>query len=234
MPLFLASLALFIALHSIPAISPIRSALIGALGRGIYFGLYSAVSTLSLGLVFWSAFRLDYVPLWDPAPWQADVTLATAPVGLFLVIAGLLSRNPLSVTLRRGGEARDAIVSITRHPVLVGFLVWALGHLPPNGDLRSVILFSTFSLFSLAGIALQERRTRRRLGPRGFAALTAGTTIIPLLGVFHRGRRGEGAALIDAPLLAGLAIAVISTFLLLAGGHEMAIGVDPLALANAG
>ena len=35
------------------------------------------------------------------------------------------------------------IVTTTRHPVLWGFLIWAVAHLPPNGDVVSIVLFGS-------------------------------------------------------------------------------------------
>lgn len=226
---FLASLALFVALHSIPAMPAIRGRLMDSIGRSAYFTCYSVVSILALYLVFRTGFSLDYVPLWDAAPWQARLTLLTAPIGLFLVSAGLISRNPFSITLLSDNGTAGAIVSVTRHPVLVGFLVWAAGHLAPNGDLRSVILFGLLALFSLGGIAMQERRARKRLGPR-FEQEGRSTSILPLAAL----AAGRTRPRVDGAFLYGLFISALVTFLLLAGWHELLIGVDPLALAIAG
>lgn len=227
MAAFLASLALFVALHSIPAIPTIRGRLMALLGRGAYFTGYSVVSILALGLVFRTGFALDYIPLWDAAPWQARVTLLTAPIGLFLVITGLISRNPFSITLLADNGSTGAIVSVTRHPVLVGFFLWTAGHLVPNGDLRSVILFGLLSLFSLGGIAMQEKRARRRLGAR-FDAESPSTSILPLAAL----AAGRARPHVDGAFLYGLLIAALVSFLLLAGWHELLVGVDPLALAG--
>ncbi len=228
MPLLLASLALFITLHSVPAIPAIRTRLIAWLGRGIYFTLYSIASTAVLVLVFWSAFQLDYVPLWVAARWQAWVTLISAPLGLFLVLGGLISANPFSVTLRRQTEKRGAIVSITRHPVPMGFALWAFGHIVPNGDLRSLILFGIFGLFSLGGVAMQESRARRRLGAT-FEPMARGTSIWPFVSWIS----GSAKPRLDRPLAVAAAMTAAITFVLLAGLHAMLIGVDPLALAAA-
>lgn len=224
----LGSLVLFIALHSIPAVPQIRSRLIGRCGRATYFTLYSVASTATLVLVFWTAYRLDYVPLWDAYAWQAWVTIVFAPVGLFLVIAGLVSANPFSVTLRRETGKTGAIVRVTRHPVPVGFALWAASHLIPNGDLRSVILFSIFALFSLGGIAMQEKRARRRMGTN-FSSAIAGTSILPLRTLFSK----SAIPVVDLPLVLSLLATAAMTAGLLGGWHELLIGVDPLALATA-
>lgn len=218
----LLALAVFIALHSVPAIPTLRGRLVGKMGRRTYLVAYSIVSTLVLGWLFYEALQTDYIELWEPAPWQAWITFLLAPVGLFLVTAGLISPNPFSVTLRRQTGKMGAIVRLTRHPVLWGFFVWAIGHIGPNGDLRSLLLFGGFALFSLGGIAMQERRSRRRLGAR-WAAVSEGTSL------GFRNPLGIGW---DAPVWLALALIALAVALLLGGGHLTAFGVDPTALAT--
>lgn len=219
--------ALFIVLHSIPALPAIRGRLIAATGHRAYIFSYSLVSTALLVWLFKAAVAVDYVELWAPAAWQAQITFIAGPLGIFLVIAGLLSINPLSISFRKGETAPGAIVSVTRHPVLWGFLVWALGHLPPNGDLRSVIVFGGFAIFSIAGLFMLEKRARRKLGMEWTSA-TQATSIIP----FAAWILGRTRLRYDVPLVAAaLFTCVTVAWLLLAGGHAGLVGVDPLAIA---
>lgn len=219
----IAALSLFVALHSIPAVPAVRGRLIAALGRPTYFGLYSAVSLLVLAWVFYAALSVDYIPLWDVAPWQAHVTFLAAPLGLFLVLAGLFSVNPLSISIRQGHKP-GAIICITRHPVLVGFLFWSLGHVAPNGDLRSVILFGGLALFSLGGMAMTENRARKRLGD-GWSAAAGTSATMPFSAILTgRARLGVDGSMLFAAVLTGLAV-----WWLLAGGHFALFGVDPMA-----
>src|SRR3546814_14520064 len=123
----LAAYALLVALHSVPAIPPIRRALISRLGHGPYIAAYSFASLVALAWLFHATLGLDYVELWEPAAWQGWVTIVAGPLGLFFVLAGLLSSNPFSTTARRGNDAPGAIVSVTPHPVLWGFFVGEMG-----------------------------------------------------------------------------------------------------------
>lgn len=217
-----AALALFVALHSIPAAPSVRGRLVAVMGRPAYFGVYSLVSLAALGWVFHAALTVDYVPLWDTAPWQAHVTFLAAPLGLFFVIAGLCSVNPLSISVRQG-EKMGAIVRITRHPVLWGFLFWSLGHLVPNGDLRSLILFGGFAVFSLGGVPMIEKRARKRLGG-GWAAVADRTSSIPFAALLS----GKVRPAIDAPMLVAAALTGLITWWLLADGHAALFGADPM------
>ncbi|OHV79796.1 NnrU family protein [Ensifer sp. LCM 4579] len=223
---FLLALGAFLALHSIPALPAIRERLISHLGRATYFSLYSAVSIVLLGWVFHAALNVDYIPLWEPAPWQAWATLIAAPIGVFLVLAGLFSINPLSVSIRQGDDP-GAVVAITRHPVLWGFALWALGHLIANGDLRSLILFGGFALFALGAMPMLERRARRRLND-AWHGQAAKTSILPLAALL----RGRARITVDAPLAVAALATVVTTAWLLSGGHAVLFQADPLLLAT--
>lgn len=221
---FLAAFALFVALHSVPAVPAIRSQIIRRVGRPVYFVGYSAASTLALIWVFSAALALDYIPLWEVRPGNAAIAFVLAPFGIFLVIAGLLSANPLSITLNRSATL-GAVTKITRHPVLWGFAAWASGHIAANGDLRSLLLFGGFAVFALAAIPMTEKRSKRRLGG-SWASLADQTSIWPFAACF----KGEQPTLDMPMLLASLASMALVLWLLFAGGHSAMFGVDPLSL----
>lgn len=227
MTTFLLAIALFLALHSVPAIPAIRQRLVATLGRRAYLIAYSIVSLLSLAWVFQAALALDYVELWAPAAWQAWIALLLVPIALFLLIAGLFSPNPLSVSFRRGEARAGAIVSITRHPVLWGFALWALGHVIANGDLRSLLLFGVLGLFAILGMVMTERRSRRRLGS-DWAAATNASSILPFVAI----AQGRARLAVDRTMLVALIVAALITWALLMRGHADLFGVDPLAMAT--
>lgn len=218
---FIVSLAVFLALHSIPAIPAIRQRFIRVLGRRPYLVLYSLASLAALAWVFHAAFQLDYVELWPPSAWQAWFPLTLSPVAFFLLISGLFSANPVSVTFRRGDMKPGAVVSITRHPVLWGFLLWAAGHIVANGDLRSLMLFGCFALFALFGMVMAERRN-------GSNPFNASTSIIPFAAI-ARGRARFG---IDPAMILALALTAALSAWLLLGGHAALFGADPLAMTS--
>ncbi|WP_160012432.1 NnrU family protein [Rhizobium sp. 18055] len=221
---FFSAFAIFLLLHSIPALPAIRAGIIGRLGRPAYFIGYSAASVAALVWLFSAALSLDYIPLWDLHPWQAVVTFALAPLGGFLVIAGLLSRNPLSVSVRSSEEVA-AVARITRHPVLWGFAIWAVGHIVANGDLRSVLLFGGFAMFALGAIPMTEKRARRRLGDR-WSALSRNTGIVPFAAMFA----GHRLSVDRAMILAFAVTVALVCWLILGGGHAMLFGADPIAI----
>lgn len=218
------ALAAFLAAHLVPAAPGLRARLIGRFGRRAYLAAYS---TLSLGLLAWliaAARRADTVPLWQPAAWQWYVPFAVMPAALFLVIAGLSDPNPLSIALRPGDQPGPA-TAVTRHPVLWGFLLWAASHVPPNGDLVSVVLFGTMATYALAGFALLDAKARRRLGPKRWRRLSRATSVVPFVALMA----GRAAFAPSRRSLLAFALALVLYAWFLAQGHALLIGPDPLA-----
>ncbi len=224
---FLLALALFLALHSVPAIPSIRQSLIARFGRRAYLIAYSIVSLLALGWVFHAAFRLDYVELWPPAAWQAWFPIILSPIALFLLVAGLISPNPTSVTLRRGEGRPGAVVNVTRHPVLWGFLFWSLSHIIANGDLRSLLLFGAFALFSIFGMAMADRRARKK-ADIVVVSLLETTSILPFAAVLS----ARADFQVDRSMVIALAISALLTGWMLVGGHAVLFGADPLLMTQ--
>jgi uncharacterized membrane protein len=220
---------LFLALHSIPARPAVRGKLISLLGRNTYIALYSLASVAALAWLFHAALNTDYVELWSPAPWQAWITLVFAPIGIFLVLAGLLSPNPYSISFRRASEPEGAIVAVTRHPVLWGFLLWSLSHLAPNGDLGSLFLFGGFAAFSMGGFVMLERRAKKRMGA-GWAEHSQRSSVIPFAAVLS----GNVQLRKDFPMIAALLACIVTVAWLLAGGHMQLFAADPLVRALPG
>lgn len=218
------ALASFFVLHLIPAIPGMRERMVDRIGRRAYVIAHSAISTVALVWVIVATLRAPTILLWPVAGWQAWVTVILTPLALFLLIAGLIGPNPLSLTLRPAGtEAQPGIVRITRHPVFWGALIWALAHIPPNGDLRSVLLFGSLAALAAAGFVLGDRRARRKL-EGNWDALAATTSIVPFAAIAE----GRARFRIDAPMVIAALLAAGVTAWLLGGGHAALFGVDPL------
>lgn len=223
---FTAALAAFLAAHSLPTMGRTKARLQTALTPRGYLLAYSAVSLALLGWLIVAARRAPYLPLWDPAPWQWHFAIVVMPISFLLLVVGIAQPNPLSVSFRRGEEP-GGIVAITRHPILWGFALWAIAHVPANGDLVSLILFGGMAVFSLLGMRIVEARARRRLGAERWRALASKTSTLPFAALIagHSDLRSLGPAL----PWAALAILLYAWFLV--AGHRRLIGVDPFAMA---
>lgn len=221
---FFAAIGFFLFAHIVPPIPPVRRCLIGVAGRRIYLIAYSMVSLALFAWVIAAAQRAPYVMLWAWAPWQAVVPLVLMPFAAWLLIAGLYEPNDLSISLRSNGGVRlGNAASVTRHPVLLGFFLWAASHIPANGDLVSLILFGFVAGFSVLGVFSLDRRARRRLGPDQWQRLSQQTSIVPFAALLA----GRSKIDIQAPLASTAIAALIFYLWFLFQGHALLIGVDP-------
>ena len=224
---FIAALLTFLALHIIPAIPGLRARLVGAIGRRAYLVIYSLISLLALAWLFHATLKLDFIELWAPAAWQAWLPVLLTPVGLFFLLAGLFSPNPISISLRQPDLAPGAITTITRHPVLWGFALWAGSHLVPNGDLRSLLLFGVLLAFAVLGMFTTDRRAQRRLAAQ-WTSIAESTSMLP----FEALVAGRTHWRVDRPMVAALVVSALLTGWLLLGGHAMMFGADPLTMLS--
>ncbi|MBA5778765.1 hypothetical protein H2509_16695 [Stappia sp. F7233] len=220
---FLIAIAVFLIAHSLSAIRPLRAALVDALGLRLYLAAYSL---LSIGLLAWvivAALNAPYVELWGQPAWAWHPALTLAGLGVFLAVYGLVRPNPLSVSLNPAAfnVARPGLIAWCRHPVMIGFVLWGLGHLLINGDVVLVILFGAMTLFAAFGMKVVNRRIAGRLGADHVAAL---------LSNIGRARRAKRFWQLFSVWDAVAAAAGIAAVLMLLGGLHLALfGADPLA-----
>lgn len=167
--------AAFVATHFVTS-TPLREALIRALGEKAYTGLYSLLAFATLGWMGWAYARAAD----EPALWQGWRALPAyvMPVAFILVACGLFSRNPTLVGADRLLKTREparGIIRVTRHPIMWGFMLWALAHLLARGDPKALVFFG--GLFAVAGLGtlLIDQRKRRTLGEdwQRFAAVSS-------------------------------------------------------------
>ena len=176
MTLLVAGLVLFIAVHLIPSVVPLRAALIARLGAGPYRGLFSLVAAAGLALIVWGFARAPFEPLYAAPAWGRQVAMFAVPVALVLFAAANMPTH---------------IRAVLRHPMLLGLLVWATTHLLSNGDLRSVVLFGSFAAYAVLDLVSAVARGNRpstdkapRIAMDG-VAVVAGLIAAVLLTVFH-------------------------------------------------
>jgi uncharacterized membrane protein len=139
MTLLIGGLALFIVVHLVPTQPSLRAGLVGALGPGLYRGLFSLASIAGLVLIVWGYGQMQGLArgnpqLWVPPAWIKHVVfLLMIPAMILLVAAYVPSR----------------IRSAVGHPFLTALMIWAFAHLLANGDLASVLLFGSFLGFAV-------------------------------------------------------------------------------------
>lgn len=224
---FYLSVAVFLLAHIIPPMPKVRGTLIDILGRKAYLIAYSI---LSIGLLTWMILagqRAPYIGLWQPQEWHWWVTILTMPFSLWLVLAGLFEPNPLSVSLRKKqlDTHQSLSVAVTRHPVLWGFLVWALAHLFPNGDMVSLVLFGGMILLAIGGFFIVDRRTKRRIGEGDWKILAEKTSLFPFVALFKKRTKPK----VTLSTFVWITVTLATYFWILFSLHADYLGADPLA-----
>lgn len=222
------ALAAFFVSHRLPTRPSVRRWLVAKLGEPLYRLIYGVISIAVLAWLIAAAVRAPAVILWWPQPWQTYVPLWLMPVSLALIGAAALSPNPLSVNLRAVSfdPSRPGIVSITRHPMLWGFGLWALSHAVANGDLVSLILFGGLGAFALIGMRILDVKLQNRLGEQEWRRLAESTSVLPLGAVFA----ARATLHVDARMMLGVLIGIGFYAWFVVRGHELVIGADPLGL----
>jgi uncharacterized membrane protein len=140
-------LVVLIGVHLVPAVPPLRRALIQRLGFMPYKGLFSLIALAGLVLIVIGKARAPFIPLWEPPEWgKGSVPLFMLPA--FILLAGAYLP----------GNAHR----LTPHPMLWGVILWAVGHLLANGDAASALLFGSLGLYSAFAIWSANRRGAAR------------------------------------------------------------------------
>jgi uncharacterized membrane protein len=216
----LVAVTVFLLSHMIPMRPRFRQPLERWLGRK---GFLLGYSLLSLAIIYWLAQAFadaPYIALWPWTRLAAWLPVLLMPLACVLVVAGASSSNPFS--LGPGGRGYDpehpGIVSVSRHPLLWGLVIWAGAHIPVNGDAAGVILFGLLLILSLVGTLTLERARQRKLAPLQWQRLRRGTVNIPFSAFARIDWRGIGGW----RLLGGILL-----YLLLLFGHQPVLGVAP-------
>ncbi len=185
MTLLVAGLALFIVLHLVPSVPPLRAGLVTGMGEKRYRGAFSGLALAALVLIVWGYSAAPFEPVYAPPDWGRQAAMWMAPAAFVLFAAANMPTH---------------IRSVVHHPMLLGLLLWALAHLAANGDLRSLLLFGSLAGFSVVAAVSAVARGKRPPADKAprlamdAAALASGLVAAAVFAYFH-------AALFGAPVL---------------------------------
>lgn len=188
--------------------NPLRRPLIRLMGETAFLAVYSLIA---LAALVWVVFAFDRAaggaPLWDGTallPWGAASLLTY--LGLVLILASLDNNPALPRTNLAGLSARKpwGAFRVTRHPMMFGIALWALGHVLVAPTARGAVLHGSLVALALGGSALQDRR-KQAASPREWGVWMARTTFFP---------RPREARALGSAWIAGAIV-----WVLLTGGH---------------
>lgn len=144
MLIFVIGLIAFIGLHLIPYFAiDFRAKQIERFGKMGYRGMFAVAVALSLTAIIMGWRSIDPGFVYAHPTWGYHATPLLVLIGFILFFASNAPTN---------------IKRVVRHPQMTGIFLWAVGHLMSNGELRSVILFGSFALWSVIAIFAANRR----------------------------------------------------------------------------
>ncbi len=152
---------------------PLRRPLHSALGEQGFLITYSIVSIATLA---WAAVAFDRAPAtgaaWDgmrPLPWIIGSLLTIAALAFLLPS---FRRNPALPGNKAAGLGTvipSGVFTITRHPMMWGIALWALGHIVVAPNAPVTIFMSAMIVVALLGSHWQDKRklaqNTREFGP---------------------------------------------------------------------
>lgn len=224
--LFLAlSAAWFVGMHLLLSSTPVRTQLVAALKPGGFAIVYSLVATIGLvGMVVF--FRSSpYVEVWQPPRAHRWVPVLALPVAILFMVAGFSTPSATSVgqgKLAAEERAVRGIFTITRHPALWGFAIWATAHLFANGELRAIVVFSAILVLAVLGMMHIDCRRALELGA-DWTKYSARTSRLPFLAILGGRVRLDlrGIGVVRLLVAALLYVAILHT-------HTLVIGASPM------
>jgi uncharacterized membrane protein len=169
----------FLGTHFI-ASTPLRPALIAAIGRWPYVAAYSLVAFATLGWMIWAYNQAPRELLWVGVK---HVALLLVPVSFVLLACGYW-RNPTIVgaeKLLKSDDPARGIIRITRHPIMWAIMLWAAAHILARGDMKSLVFFGGFLILAAAGTLAMDARKRSDPDFMRFAAVTSNVPFVAVL-----------------------------------------------------
>jgi len=186
MAVLVAGLILFLLPHCLREIG-LRDGLAARFpSEGAWKGAYSVVSLLGLGLIVWSRSMAPFVMVWEPPFELRQVSHYIMLPVFWLILAG---SGPVSWIRHK-----------LRNPMLFGVILWGAAHLWANGDLASMLLFGSFTLWGIVKYCSLWRlvpapRSNRRMLALDLVYALLGSVLYAVLFVFHGHLFGIGLAL---------------------------------------
>lgn len=161
----------------------LRPRLVATLGAGGFAGVYSGVALAIFASLVWFYFAHKHT---GPLLWSIPVgtglrwaLYAGMGVAFVLVVGGLVQPSATSMA---GGDTRvRGLHRLTRHPLFMGFGLFGLLHLVPNGWASDVAFFAGFPAFAVLGCRHQDQR-KLASGGEDFRRYHAETPFLPFSG----------------------------------------------------
>jgi uncharacterized membrane protein len=174
MLLLIVGLCLFTGVHLLREVK-LRDLLLERWGRTPYLLAYSLISLLGIVFMVVGKSHTAFTQLWTPIYELRIVTHYLMLPATILVAAGNLPNSHLRQHLR--------------HPMLLGTALWGASHLWANGDLASMLLFGTLTVWALVKLISLWSTPAPAQKPASLLwdliAIVVGFTAYALIAIFH-------------------------------------------------
>ena len=174
MTLLILGLALFIGPHLLRELQ-LQPVLSSRLGDNVYKIAFTATALLGLLLIVWGKSASPFIMLYEPRYELRNISHFAMLPAFILLVAGNL---PLSY-----------LRSITLNPMVLGTAIWGAAHLWANGDLASVVLFGSLTVWAIIKFASLATSTRSGAARPSVlwdaVAIVLGTILYGVVAVFH-------------------------------------------------
>ncbi len=134
---------IFYGVHAVPSFN-LKNKLVQSWGEQPYMGAFSLVSALGLGLMIYGKSIAEFTQVWQPI-----VGAQWVPIVLMLPASILIAWAYVPCNMK----------AKLRHPMLLGIVLFSIGHLFANGDLATILLVGSFGVFSVLNILAVNRRS---------------------------------------------------------------------------
>lgn len=166
---------------------PLRAPLVKLLGELGFMVVYSLVS---IAAIVWIYLAFKASPSGDlGGTGEAGWIIATAlTLPAMVLYAGSLMGNPALPNPKAEEMARagpKGVFTITRHPMMWGFALWAVSHIVLLFSWRSTITAAAILILALVGARLQDRKKRALMG-EAWAEWESKTSFWPRLSGFAK------------------------------------------------
>jgi len=173
----------FAATHVGLSSTRVRPRLVAALGEPGFLGVYSLVALAIFVPLVWLYFTSKHQgpALWVLPRGPALTWTMYALMGLAFVLLVASFLRPSPAGMAPAETTPRGVHLVTRHPMVMAFVVFALAHLLPNGWASDVAFFGGFAVFALLAAAHQDHR-KLVAGPAGYREFYEGTPFFPFTG----------------------------------------------------
>jgi uncharacterized membrane protein len=146
---------------------PLRTRLVQNLGDQVFALLYSAISFVTLGwmILSYRATENGYL-LWLAPDWAKPVASAVMLLATILLVGSFFGNPAFPRPGAKPKPVRPAtgLFAVTRHPMNIAFILWALVHIALWGALPNLIVATGILVLAVVGSIGQDHKKLNVIG----------------------------------------------------------------------